>query len=228
MELCERITDGDTLPEGIRPAVKKSLATFVGIVRKLRRAADKVCTLNIIADMQGTAVADLLRLAIEKTNYEQYLRASYGPDFDSRWENVQELVGNIIDFLATTNVQISFCVVVAEEQLREANNENLADPGFIPASSAAAEAAVQLDMKREAEEADRKVHPMFRRTSSSSSISRSASVAVEERPAKKRKVSGGTMKGFKGVKEEVIEIEDSDDEIEMVNGTEGVEEDKSK
>jgi DNA helicase-2/ATP-dependent DNA helicase PcrA len=42
MELCERITDGDALPEGIRPAVKKSLANFVGIVRKLRRAADKV------------------------------------------------------------------------------------------------------------------------------------------------------------------------------------------
>lgn len=43
---------------------------------------------------QGTSVSDLLRMAIEKTGYEEYLRASQ-QDFDSRWENVQELVGSI-------------------------------------------------------------------------------------------------------------------------------------
>ena len=36
-------------------------------------------------------MADLIRMIIEKTSYEEYLRASQ-PDFDSRWENVQELV----------------------------------------------------------------------------------------------------------------------------------------
>jgi DNA helicase-2/ATP-dependent DNA helicase PcrA len=42
MELCERIIDGDRLPAGIKPAIKSKLATFVGVVRKLRRAAQRV------------------------------------------------------------------------------------------------------------------------------------------------------------------------------------------
>ena len=74
------MVDGGEIPDGIRPGVKKNLANFVGIVRKIRRAADS-----------GTKVADLLHLVIEKTGYEQYLRNSQ-PDADSRWENVQELV----------------------------------------------------------------------------------------------------------------------------------------
>lgn len=40
---------------------------------------------------KGSSVADLLRLIIEKTGYEEYLRTSQ-QDFDQRWENVQELV----------------------------------------------------------------------------------------------------------------------------------------
>lgn len=42
MDLCERIIDGDQLPLGLKPTVKKNLASFVGVVRKLRRAAQKV------------------------------------------------------------------------------------------------------------------------------------------------------------------------------------------
>jgi DNA helicase-2/ATP-dependent DNA helicase PcrA len=42
MELSERIIDGDKLPAGIKPALKKNLANFVGVVRKLRRAAERV------------------------------------------------------------------------------------------------------------------------------------------------------------------------------------------
>ena len=45
------------------------------------------------ADVQGTSVADLLRLIIEKTGYEEHLRKTQS-DFDSRWENVQELVSS--------------------------------------------------------------------------------------------------------------------------------------
>lgn len=78
MELAESIVDGGSSIT-VKPALKKNLATFVGIVRKLRRAA-----------LKGTSVADLIRLTIEKTNYEEYLRPQ--PDFDQRWENVQELV----------------------------------------------------------------------------------------------------------------------------------------
>lgn len=95
MEMCERIIDGDQLPAGVKPSIKKNLANFVGVVRKLRRAADKVSTLGVVlesANPQGTGVADLMRMAIEKTGYEHYLRTSYGPDYDSKWENVQELV----------------------------------------------------------------------------------------------------------------------------------------
>jgi DNA helicase-2/ATP-dependent DNA helicase PcrA len=44
-----------------------------------------------LADGKGTSVADLLRLIIEKTGYEEHLRKTQS-DFDSRWENVQELV----------------------------------------------------------------------------------------------------------------------------------------
>jgi DNA helicase-2/ATP-dependent DNA helicase PcrA len=43
MELCESIIDGDRLPAGIKPAIKTKLANFVGVVRKLRRAAQRVC-----------------------------------------------------------------------------------------------------------------------------------------------------------------------------------------
>ena len=97
MELCERVVDGDQLPAGIKPGIKKNLANFVGIVRKLRRAADRVSGIDFQiqrrADAQGTSVADLLRSAIEKTGYEHYLRTTYTPDFESKWENVQELVG---------------------------------------------------------------------------------------------------------------------------------------
>jgi DNA helicase-2/ATP-dependent DNA helicase PcrA len=91
MELCERITDGDQLPAGLKPAIKKNLASFVGIIRKLRKAAQKVCLISRgLADEQGTSVADLLRMMIEKTGYEEHLRKTQ-QDFDSRWENVQEL-----------------------------------------------------------------------------------------------------------------------------------------
>lgn len=86
--------------------------------------------------------------------------------------------------------QISYSVVVAEEQAREAANGDLPLlDGFIPASSAAAEAAVELAIKQETEEAEKKIHPMFRRLSSSSSRSRSSSISIEEKPRKRRKVN---------------------------------------
>ncbi|EIW69008.1 hypothetical protein TREMEDRAFT_39321 [Tremella mesenterica DSM 1558] len=80
MELSESIIDGAQLPEGFKPAMKKNLANFVGVVRKVRRAAEK-----------RTPVAELLRVIIQKIGYEEFLRTSQ-QDFDSRWENVQELV----------------------------------------------------------------------------------------------------------------------------------------
>lgn len=55
MELSERIIDGDKLPVGIKPAIKRNLASFVGIIRKLRRAATRVsCFLTILSRPQLT------------------------------------------------------------------------------------------------------------------------------------------------------------------------------
>ena len=42
MELCERIIEGEELPEGIKPGMKRNMAHFVGVVKKLRRAANEV------------------------------------------------------------------------------------------------------------------------------------------------------------------------------------------
>lgn len=47
---------------------------------------------------QGSTVGDIILLAIKKTEYEEYLRSSQ-PDYEQRWENVQELVSfSIIDY----------------------------------------------------------------------------------------------------------------------------------
>lgn len=155
-------------------------------------------------------------MAIEKTGYEEYLRTSQ-QDFESRWENVKELVSD--GSRRPPTEQISYSVIVAEEQARESQTDSLLlDDGFIPASSAAVEAAVELATKRQAEAEDRKVHPMFRRQSSvSSSGSRSASVVPEEKPKKRSRtgvVGSRSTKRVKGVKEEVIELVDSDDDAE--------------
>ncbi|KAL1411641.1 ATP-dependent DNA helicase srs2 [Vanrija albida] len=142
MELSERIIDGDKLPQGIKPAVKKNLATFVGIVRKLRRAAS-----------QGTAVDDLIRLVLEKTRYEEYLRTSH-QDFDQRWENVVEL--------------INYSVTVAQEQGRlQALNPDDTVNDFTSASAVASEPPARKPKPA--------VHPMFRHNPAESLRSRSAS-----------------------------------------------------
>ncbi|RXK35890.1 hypothetical protein M231_06854 [Tremella mesenterica] len=158
MELSESIIDGAQLPEGFKPAMKKNLANFVGVVRKVRRAAEK-----------RTPVAELLRVIIQKIGYEEFLRTSQ-QDFDSRWENVQEL--------------ISFSVVVAEEQRRSMSET---DDGFISTST--------LVNPPEAESPQlipQRLHPMFRRMSSGSTTT------VDSRPTKKRKRTS-TRSGDDGV-----------------------------
>ncbi|KAK8861601.1 hypothetical protein IAR55_002424 [Kwoniella newhampshirensis] len=182
MELSERIIDGEPLPAGLKPALKKNLATFVGAVRKLRRAAER-----------GTPVGDLIKLVIDKTGYEEYLRTSQ-QDFDSRWENVQEL--------------ISYSVTVAEEQARQAAGDSIED-GFMPTNSAAVEAIVNRVQAGERETKDQvKLHPMFRRETSglsddSRSRSRSASVMNGKDKLKVSEAENG-----------VIEVLSSDEEDE--------------
>ena len=117
--------------------------------------------------------------------------------------------------------QISYSVVVAEEQLRELANDDMPPlDGFIPASSAAVEAAVELAAKQEADEAEKKIHPMFRRGSSSSSRSRSTSVVPEEKPRKRRKIARQTIDEEAVEAVEVIEVKH---EPEEANGQVGEE-----
>ncbi|WWC87908.1 uncharacterized protein L201_002808 [Kwoniella dendrophila CBS 6074] len=176
MELSERIIDGEPLPAGLKAGIKKNLGTFVGAVRKLRRAAEK-----------GSSVADLIRLIIEKTGYEEYLRTSQ-PDFDSRWENVQEL--------------ISYSVIVAEEQTRISVGDSL-DDGFIPANSAAVEAIVNRAQAEHQVKTEARLHPLFRRQSSSSETSRSRSRSTSVSKGKSKTINGN---------DGVIEILSSDEE----------------
>lgn len=56
--------------------------------------------------MQNASVADLIKMIIEKVNYEDYLRTSQ-PDWDSRWENVKELVSPFSSFFLFLHHRVS-------------------------------------------------------------------------------------------------------------------------
>ncbi|KIR55344.1 DNA helicase II/ATP-dependent DNA helicase PcrA [Cryptococcus gattii Ru294] len=228
MELCERVTDGEAIPTNIKPGVKKSLANFVGVIRKLRRAAER-----------GTSVADLIKMIIEKVNYEEYLRTSQ-PDWDSRWENVKELVSPPSSFFLFLPRRISYSVTVAEEQARLSESKSGStreERGFMPANSAAVEAMVneayqkgkgkevkqERNLKKEKEE--KRAYPMFRRrasgnnisdqecdTSSATGRSRSGSIAVNTKSILRRKGSVRTNETHDGV----IELLSSDEEDQDV------------
>ncbi|GMK55602.1 hypothetical protein CspeluHIS016_0206580 [Cutaneotrichosporon spelunceum] len=105
MALCEDIVDGAKLPAGIKPAMKKNIASFVGVVRKLRRAAVK-----------GTGVDGLIDLVIRQLQYNQYLMSTQ-QDFDQRLENIQELAC------------INYSVVMSEEFDKQVDAED----GFVSA-----------------------------------------------------------------------------------------------
>ncbi|WVQ79155.1 hypothetical protein IAT38_001251 [Cryptococcus sp. DSM 104549] len=207
MQLCENMTDGDTVPPGIKPGTKKMLGVFVGVIRKLRRAAEK-----------GTPVGDMIKLIIEHTGYENYL-CSTQPDFDSRWENVKEL--------------ISYSVIVAEEQTRQVAGDPGDEPGFMPANSATVEAMINRaqaqEQKKEKEE--KRLHPMFQRTGSDSSRSqtpagRSRSASAVPAQGEKGKAKGAAAKKGKdtskvsGAAGGVIEVLDSDDDLDGVEALE--------
>jgi hypothetical protein len=92
-------------------------------------------------------------------------------------------------------------VIVAEEQNRETNHE-ISEESFVPAL-AAMEAIANQAHKKE----DKRLHPMFRRTSTSTSTSTSTNGLDDEKPRKRRKVGGG-------IKEEPIDLVDSDDDLD--------------
>ncbi|THV07389.1 UvrD-helicase-domain-containing protein [Dendrothele bispora CBS 962.96] len=88
LELIEKINDGKT-PD-IKPPVKRKLQSFVTHIRLLKRMAK-----------EGTSPADLIRRLVEVIGYQDHLRQTQ-PDWETRWENVQEL----ITFASDVNVDL--------------------------------------------------------------------------------------------------------------------------
>ncbi|KAK1224989.1 ATP-dependent DNA helicase srs2 [Marasmius sp. AFHP31] len=78
LQIVEKIVDGRT-PD-IKPPVKRKLAAFVSAIRTTRKLAT-----------EGTSPADLIRKLYEVVEYEDHLKKTQ-PDWESRWENVQELI----------------------------------------------------------------------------------------------------------------------------------------
>ncbi|EUC56724.1 ATP-dependent DNA helicase [Rhizoctonia solani AG-3 Rhs1AP] len=76
--VIERICDGST-PD-IKPPIKRKVSELVRLIRQLRKWA-----------AEGILAADLIRRTVDAIGYEAYLQRTQ-PDWQTRWENVQELV----------------------------------------------------------------------------------------------------------------------------------------
>ncbi|GAW01673.1 atp-depentend dna [Lentinula edodes] len=78
VDLAEKIHSGTT-PD-IKPAVKRKIGPFVSSIRILKQMAS-----------ENARPSDLIRRLVELISYEDHLRKTQ-PDWESRWENVQELI----------------------------------------------------------------------------------------------------------------------------------------
>ncbi|KAJ3885161.1 P-loop containing nucleoside triphosphate hydrolase protein [Lentinula edodes] len=78
VDLAEKIHSGTT--SDIKPAVKRKIAPFVSSIRILKQMAS-----------ENARPSDLIRRLVELISYEDHLRKTQ-PDWESRWENVQELI----------------------------------------------------------------------------------------------------------------------------------------
>ncbi|KDR76278.1 hypothetical protein GALMADRAFT_225966 [Galerina marginata CBS 339.88] len=78
LELVEKIYD-NKVPD-IKPSVKKKIVSFVKTIRSLRKLDEDKCS-----------PSDMLRKLVDMINYEDHLKKTQ-QDWESRWENVQELI----------------------------------------------------------------------------------------------------------------------------------------
>ncbi|KAI0951320.1 hypothetical protein AcW1_008388 [Taiwanofungus camphoratus] len=78
LEVAEQIFDGK-MPD-IKPSVKRKLTTFLRPIRELRKLAN-----------EGTSPSDLIRRLLDLIKYESHLKKTQ-QDWESRWDNVQELI----------------------------------------------------------------------------------------------------------------------------------------
>jgi hypothetical protein len=79
-----------------KPAIKKKLSSFVTTIRTLRKLAIEVSGDLSVAEPplthhQGATPASLIQKLLELIGYEDYLRKTE-PEWETRWENVQELI----------------------------------------------------------------------------------------------------------------------------------------
>ncbi|KAG5643023.1 hypothetical protein DXG03_001761 [Asterophora parasitica] len=87
------------LPD-LKPSVKRRLAPFIKVIRALREHANK-----------GMSSANLIRQLVDLVEFEAHLRKTQ-PDWESRWENVKEL----ITFASEVEKNINFNVVEGEDE----------------------------------------------------------------------------------------------------------------
>ncbi|KAJ3920166.1 P-loop containing nucleoside triphosphate hydrolase protein [Lentinula edodes] len=78
VDLAEKIHSGTT--SDIKPAVKRKIGPFVSSIRILKQMAS-----------ENARPSDLIRRLVELISYEDHLKKTQ-PDWESRWENVQELI----------------------------------------------------------------------------------------------------------------------------------------
>ncbi|KAG8727022.1 hypothetical protein FRC12_022865, partial [Ceratobasidium sp. 428] len=78
LSVIERICDG-TAPD-IKPPIKRKVVELVRLIRQLRKWA-----------AEGVHAADLIKRTVDEIGYEAYLQRTQ-PDWETRWENVQELI----------------------------------------------------------------------------------------------------------------------------------------
>ncbi|KAJ3997410.1 P-loop containing nucleoside triphosphate hydrolase protein [Lentinula boryana] len=78
VELVEKIHSNRT-PD-VKPSVKRKIGSFISVVRVLKQMAS-----------DNAQPSDLIRRLVELIDYEGHLRKTQ-PDWESRWENVQELI----------------------------------------------------------------------------------------------------------------------------------------
>jgi DNA helicase-2/ATP-dependent DNA helicase PcrA len=95
LRIIEGICDG-RLPD-IKIPAKRKFVPFVKIIRTLRNLAEKVALITDFsshssnAHHQRTSPPNLIRRLVELLEYQDHLRKTQ-PDWESRWENVQELM----------------------------------------------------------------------------------------------------------------------------------------
>ena len=63
-----------------KPAIRKKISSFAEVIKALRLHAE-----------EGMGPSDLLKKLVELTQYEEHLRKTQ-QDWESRWQNVQELI----------------------------------------------------------------------------------------------------------------------------------------